>query len=445
MQLSKTRIAAFEQCPKRLWLQAYSSRRLDGAALIDFRILEGLKVGKAARSLYPDGRLIETQNGIAAALEQTRDLISGGWRKPVFEATFARDNVLVQADLMLPSGAKNWRVAEVKSSTSPKEHHFGDLATQLWVMDANEIVIDAASIMHVDSSFVLANDGDYEGLFSEYECLADIQDIVVDRTSFVEDAKSALAGDEPKVEMGDHCGHPFACEFQEYCSRDLPEEPDYPVTLLPNKSGKQLANTLLEQGIDDLRTAPQELFDNEKLARIHRATQTGDAFIDRDAIAKETESWRFPRHFLDFETIGFAVPRWIGARPYQQIPFQFSCHTQKESGEITHREFLSIGGEDPRRACAEALVDLLPIVRNHYYHRDQLGSWSIKAVVPTICPDLDYGALEVKAGDDAQAAYVEAIETNDAARRNAIRDALLAYCKLDTLAMVRMLKVLLSA
>jgi len=190
--------------------------------------------------------------------------------------------------------------------------------------------------------------------------------------------------------------------------------------------------------------------------------------------------WPFPRTWLDFETIAFAVPRWIGTRPYQQVPFQFSAHVEADDGVIEHQSFLSLDGEDPRRACAEALVstlpktgavigynasfeksriielasafpdladrllslaarvvDLLPVTRAYWYHRDQRGSWSIKAVLPTIAPALDYAGLEVGDGQAAQAAYDEAISPETTAERKAeIRTALERYCRRDTEAMI---------
>ena len=143
----------------------------------------------------------------------------------------------------------------------------------------------------------------------------------------------------------------------------------------------------------------------------------------------------------------------------------------------TH-EFLQIDGADPRRACAEALaklprtgaviaynaafergvirklasafadlapvlealaerlVDLLPVTRAHWYHPDQRGSWSLKAVLPTIAPALDYEALEVKHGSDAQAAYLEAVvESCTVDRRAALDLALRVYCGQDVEAM----------
>lgn len=198
--------------------------------------------------------------------------------------------------------------------------------------------------------------------------------------------------------------------------------------------------------------------------------------------------WAYPRAWLDFETIAFAVPRWIGTRPYQQVPFQFSVHIEEADGAVAHHEFLSLDGADPRRSCAEALVaaipedasviaynapfekgvlrelaaifpdlkdglldmaqrtvDLLPVTRNHWYHRDQRGSWSIKAVLPTMT-SLDYSSLEVKDGTGAQEAYLEAIrpDTSDE-RRTFLSDGLKKYCAQDTWAMVAMARFLSAA
>jgi len=94
----------------------------------------------------------------------------------------------------------------------------------------------------------------------------------------------------------------------------------------------------------------------------------------------------------------------------------------------------------PIHAVADRLFDLLPLTRAHYYHPAMKGSWSIKAVLPTVAPDLDYGALgEVQDGTSAQAAYAEIIDpATPAERRASLTDALLDYCRLDTLALVRL-------
>ncbi|WP_267875286.1 hypothetical protein [Massilia sp. Dwa41.01b] len=88
----------------------------------------------------------------------------------------------------------------------------------------------------------------------------------------------------------------------------------------------------------------------------------------------------------------------------------------------------------------DRIVDLLPVARERYYHPRQQGSWSIKHLLPAIAPDLRYDELEgVQDGGGAMAAYLEAIApTTTAERKGEIEGQLLAYCHLDTLAMVRL-------
>ena len=91
------------------------------------------------------------------------------------------------------------------------------------------------------------------------------------------------------------------------------------------------------------------------------------------------------------------------------------------------------------------LVDLEPLARKGYYHPDMMGSWSIKGLIPTIAPKLDYqkGLGEIREGGAAQLAYLKAIHAGTTPeRRAAIRKDLLAYCERDTLAMVRLAQFL---
>src|SRR5205814_6672166 len=63
-----------------------------------------------------------------------------------------------------------------------------------------------------------------------------------------------------------------------------------------------------------------------------------------------------PIAFLDFETVGLAIPVWAGCHPYDAVPVQFSCHVQDADGRVTHHEWLAAGPGDPRPALAERLV-----------------------------------------------------------------------------------------
>lgn len=444
--LSKSRLTMFEQCPRRLWLQTHAPDRAEAWGEAEARMAIGHTVGEIACSLSPGGVMISAEGGLGEALDTTRRLIDAGHPGPIFEATFEHDGVLVRADILSRDGDDGWRLAEVKSSASVKPYHLGDLATQVWVMGKAGLKLTSAAIRHIDTGFVLQREGDFAGLFSDAECLGDIGEAVAERESVVTEARAILAAGEPDIAPGEQCSTPFDCNFYSWCTRDAPPGPEWPVEILPGGGGK----AWLDKGIDNLLD-----LDGTELparhARILHATRTGIPYHDIAGARAAMEDWAWPRAWLDFETINPAIPRWIGTRPYQQMPFQFSLHIEQADGTITHHEFLDTSGVDPRRACAEALValipdqatiiayfapferrvlrelaatfpdlapnldafasrteDLLPVTRNHWYHRDQRGSWSIKAVLPTI-GDLDYAELAVKDGGQAQEAWLEAV------------------------------------
>ncbi len=472
--LSKSRITAFEQCEKRLWLTVHRPELAEEDADAQTRFSIGHSVGDAACAMHPDGVMVAAEPDLAAALDMTARLMADGVSGPIFEATLEHDGVLVRFDLLWSDGRSGWCAAEVKSSTSRKDYHLGDLATQIWVAQQNGLKISSAAIRHIDSSFVLRREGDLFGLFADAESLNDVAPLIATRAAVVAAARQTLEGAEPERAPSDHCQSPFPCEFEAYCRRHEPPGPEWPVTVLPQGGGKKW----LERGVTDLMDVDAAALNPTHL-RVYEATRSGELFHDAEGARETIDGWGWPRIYLDFETIAFAIPRWVGTRPYMQVPFQFSVHVEQSNGEVGHSEFLSLDGSDPRRACAEALVsqipdagpvitynasfersrivelaaafpdlepqltaiaerivDLLPVTRKHWYHRDQRGSWSIKKVLPTLGAELGYDGLEVADGGQAQAAYLEAISGADEARVGVLRNGLLAYCKLDTEAMI---------
>jgi hypothetical protein len=248
--------------------------------------------------------------------------------------------------------------------------------------------------------------------------------------------------------------------------------------------GRRL-DQLLAEGHYDLRELPETLASTPDQRRVWRAVRRGTPELSL-AARQEFKGLRFPRYYLDFETISFAVPRWAGTRPYQQVPFQWSLHVEGRDGRLSHEEFLDLSGELPARAAAEALlaatretgpvlmytpfektvlrgmadacpdlrkrlealidrlVDLAPIARRHYYHPAMRGSWSIKRLLPTLAPEMDYSRLQgIRDGTEAQQAYLEATAPGTTPeRRDEIQRDLLAYCRQDTLAMVEIARFL---
>ena len=98
--------------------------------------------------------------------------------------------------------------------------------------------------------------------------------------------------------------------------------------------------------------------------------------------------------------------------------------------------------KDPLSAIIDRLFDLHPVVRDHYYHPKMLGSWSIKAVLPTIAPAMNYAALEgINEGMAASDGFLEAIHPDTTpARRSELEEQLLRYCRFDTEAMVEIVR-----
>jgi hypothetical protein len=476
--LSKSKITAFEQCPKRLWLQVHRPEEAASDGASEARFATGHEVGEMACSLRPNGIMIEAEPDLRAALKKTADVLSSGWRRPIFEGTFERDGVLVRVDVLEPARGKAWHVAEVKSCTGVKDYHLGDIATQVWVLEGSGIKVSSVALRHINNRFVLEEDGCYDGLLTDARVDQVVKPLVAKRAEVIAAAREVLNADEPKKEVGDHCDDPFPCPFHSRCRRDLPE-PKWPISLLPN-TGKRLAKKWAEQGIVELTDLPEGSLKSDLHVRILNAITAAKPYHDSKAAKKAIKAWRWPRTWLDLETIAFAVPRWVGTKPYEQTPFQFSAHVEKRDGSLEHREFLSIDGEDPRRACAEALVrhvpkkgaviaynasfersciqrlagcfpdlseqllsmcdrivDLHPVAKHNWYHPNQRGSWSIKAVLPTVAPELSYDDLAVGDGGAAQEVYLEAIssDTTDA-RRAEIDRVLRIYCGRDTEAMI---------
>jgi hypothetical protein len=486
LNVSKSKLMAFRQCKRRLWLEVHYPELREDSDAAKSRYETGYLVGETARWLYdPNGRgavIDRDADGYSQALERTGALLETS--QPIFEAGFAASGGVAFADVMLPimrKGERAWRMVEVKSSTSVKDYQREDVAVQAHVARAAGVRLAAVAVAHVDSSWVYPGEGRYEGLLKEHDLSREAFARSDEVQSWIDEAQAvASQRSEPNIDPGKHCSTPFECGFIAHCSRDKPKA-EYPVTWLPRVQTKALKAHLAQPGIADMRDVPDELL-NAKQLQVKTLTLQGSAWFDQAGAARQLRRYTAPLCFLDFETIQFAVPVWPGTRPYQQLPFQFSLHRLPRDGVLEHDEFLDLSGQDPARGFIKALlqacgdrgpvfvynagfergrmkelgerfgrfraelealsarvVDLLPIARDHYYHPSQEGSWSIKKLLPAVVPELRYDALQgVQDGGAAMDAYLEAIAVTDPERKAVLQRQLLAYCRLDTYAMVRL-------
>jgi len=82
---------------------------------------------------------------------------------------------------------------------------------------------------------------------------------------------------------------------------------------------------------------------------------------------------------------------------------------------------------------------MIPFRQKHYCSPEMKGSYSIKAVLPALVPELSYDELEISEGGLASIAFESLWNETDMMIIAETKDQLLEYCKLDTLAMVKIL------
>lgn len=491
--LSKSKLLAFRQCPKRLWLEIHRPELREDSAATQANFDVGHRVGEIARRLYDPkgkGQLIDLQaEGFDAAFIRTRELLDSS--QPIFEAGFSAEGALAFADVMLPArraGKKAWRMVEVKSSTSIKDYHRDDAAVQAFVAVSAGVPLLSIALAHIDNGWVYPGGNDFQGLLVEIDLTDEVLGREAEVRSWIAEAQSIVRKrTEPKMATGRHCGQPYACGFRDYCESQQTQT-EYPVNWLPNIQTKALKALTEIEGVTDMREVPDELL-SQIQRRVKSHTLANKTYFDARGAADDLAGGALPAYFIDFETIQFAVPIWEGTRPYQKISFQFSVHRLARTGKLQHQSFLDLSGKNPSRAFAESLidacggkgpvfvysasfetarireladrfprlrkallaikervVDLLPIAEQRYYHPSQQGSWSLKRVLPAVTPELCYGVLDgVQNGGMAMDVYLEAMSPDTTPARIArIEQELLDYCKLDTYALVRIWQVFAS-
>jgi len=470
------------QCTKRLHLEVHRPDLREISTSTEAIFATGHKVGAMACAVlgHEDGVLIDRERGVQATLDRTAALMAAD-TPAIYEAALHHNGVLVYIDILRRQD-NAWHLIEVKSTTKVKPEHIKDCAIQAWVLRGAGHPLARVSLAHLDNTFVYPGGGNYTGLFHEVDITADAHEHLPSVPAWVIRATEAAGNAEPEVAVGEHCTKPYDCPFHNHC---WPTRTTYPVPGLGGRK-KKLA-TLVHDGYADIREVPLIELTSPSHKWIHRVTHAGEPDL-RDPAVAFAQELPYPRHYLDFETISSAIPVWPGTRPFEAIAFQWSCHIEDAPGVIRHAEFLDVSGELPLRALAESLIvtlantgpiltyspyekrvindlarrftelapalsalvdrleDMLPVAKNNYYHPAMLGSWSIKAILPTVAPDMKYEDLDgVQDGMEAGAAYLEAIDPKtDDARREELRQSMLAYCRLDTEAMVRLMQFFAS-
>jgi len=443
--ISKSSFIRGTKCPKSLYLHFFQPEEQDEISEGQQSIFDtGHNVGFLAQQLFPGG--IDASRGahekINEAISYTKELINNG-QKVIYEAAFSDGETLCYMDILVKENNK-WRAYEVKASTGVKDYHVMDAAFQYYVITRSGLPLADIFLVHINNQYIRRGEIDVQQLFTKVIMTETILPLQEDIPGQLKSLQEMLAaGIVPNIEMGFQCTHPYICDFLEFCRQELPVVSGAPEAQPANRNQAAL-----------------------------------------DEFKGELE---YPLCFMDFETIFPAVPVHDENRPYQQIPFQFSLHIQRsENTTPEHYAFLGTPPVDPRpdfieellvrlgnsgsifvwnqgfemnrlreiaRDCPEysdqidqvleRVVDLMvPFRRKHLYMPAMNGSYSLKAVLPALVPELSYSDLEIQEGGSASLTYESLYYDTDPDSFAKKRENLLQYCEMDTLSMVKILECL---
>lgn len=483
--LSKSQYTRGLQCIKSLWLYNYK-RELEAEVSDGTQATfdQGHEVGALAREYFKGGVLLKNnRDNIPGALKETQDLLAAG-ETILYEPAFQAQNVLAFCDI-LRKAKDGWELIEVKSTTKLKDQHLGDIAIQKYVIEKAGIKIKRAYLMYVNNEFVRSGPVTARDLFTLQEVTEEIKEAVAAVPATLKKFFAALAkpGKEPAIKIGGHCSDPYPCDFQGHCWKDIPSYSAYNFARLK----EPVRAELIRKGILAVKDFPATLELSETQQDFVDVAKSGKPLVRKPELKEFLASLAYPLYHVDFETYNPAIPLYDGQRPFQPFPFQVSLHIEQADGKLQHYEYLGDGKKDPREdiadflikhigpkgtpiaysagtekgvirglagilprkadkllALAERFADLAKPFRSRYYmHPAFEGGYSMKVVLPTLVPGMKYEGMAVSNGTDAQAAFAAMasgkLTPAEAAQK---RTDLLAYCKQDTLAMVKVLDYL---
>lgn len=485
MGLSKSKLMQGLQCEKNLWLSVNRHDLMPPVeASTQKQFDEGNEVGIRAREWWGEGRLIDVDfRDIGKACDATKLAILEG-ATTIYEGSFAADDLFARVDILHREDVNSpWQLIEVKKTTSVKDQHVDDVAIQAIILKKCGLEISSYHLMHLNNECTFP---DLSTLFDVADISGEVKQKLPETERKIAKLKSGVKEtNEPKLKIGPHCESPYECQFKAHCWKHIPEQS---IFTLPGIGKKKW--TLLDQGIitvDELNPDDFTGVTSRAIAAIKKNARSADAA----SIKNELKKFKWPLYFLDFETVGPAIPRYTGCSPYSQTPFQLSCHVWRKSSDskLEHFEFLHLESSDPRPGVIKSLlenigpkgsivaynqkfeigvisalaefdeknrepllkltkrfVDPLPIFRSHVYDAKFAGSFSIKTVAPAILGESEsYSNLSIQDGGQAQVMAEQLmmgmIQGED---REKVIGHLLEYCRQDTRLLVDLVRWLIG-
>ncbi len=488
MQLTKTDFIQYLNCPESLWLlknkpQVYEEYKGEFSLFLEKLIQEGYEVEGYAKQLFKNSIDLPED----ASPEYTKTKLASD-NTVFFQPSFLSDKgVFARVDVLekLPNGS--FHIYEIKSSTSikkdKKHNHLKDACFQKYVLQECGYTVSKVSIINLNKEYVRQGTIIAEGLLDIIEVTDEIENLY---SSVVNEINAAITFINKENINAQECSCLYKtrsnhCDSFSHFNTDIP---DYSIYEIGRISAKKVIE-LVEDGNTAIIDIPLDFELNTKQQIQVASLKQEKPIINNTAIDKELSNLKFPLHFVDYETYASAVPKVDGMSPHKHLVFQVSIHTMQEDGTLTHFEWLGRSLELPTEMLHqmqnftdstgtfiswnapfeigrnkdmiawlpefarylsymnEHMYDLMNIFKEDYVDYRCHGSSSIKKVLPVLCPQFSYSELEVQDGTMALDTWGRMVsDPNFNEDIEQTRKNLLEYCKLDTLAMVEIYKVL---
>ncbi|WP_152058926.1 DUF2779 domain-containing protein [Aliarcobacter butzleri] len=488
MTLSKSLYTKGIQCPKELWLKKYKPSVLtppDESAQAIFDT--GNIVGDFACQLFPNGKEVPYSKNYDEMITTTKQWLDKKVEN-IYEATFNFSGILVMVDILTISNGEV-SIYEVKSSTEVKDIYLHDVSIQYYVLKNLGFKVKSANVIHINNEYIRSDELDIHQLFKIVDVTnevvslqSNIPNILNKFETYLEDREN-----EPNIDIGKHCHNPYVCDAKEYCWKVQRQIPEYSIFNIFNLGSKKQIE-LYSRGIINIDDVPHDFDMTSIQAQAVENYKSKITYIDIENIKSFLQNLTYPIYHLDFETYQQAIPLYKGLKPFEQIPFQYSLHIEYEDGRLEHKEYLAQDSVDSRYELAFKLCEdipsdvtvlaynmsfekgvikrlatlfeefsehllaineniqdlMIPFQKKWYVTPHMNGSYSIKYVLPALVPEMEkaYKDLDlIHNGGEAMNAYAN-MSNLSYEDKMAYRKALLEYCKLDTLAMVKILEKL---
>ncbi len=388
----------------------------------------GYAVGKMAQLYFPEGILAGSDTNTEAAIEATKALLESE-NVTLFEATVKHGAMLVRIDILQKVGnalkiievksksfsSSEFNIAEAKGNT-----YFGSKwSAELHDVAFQKLVLASAYPESIIETWLMLPDTDkitkMEGLASMFELQEAINgtgktDYIFNFTGdeeelrkesllstvridkFITPAMAAeaynfeqavVANNKIQVPISAKCNNcnytvtnaNFPKSGYEQCWGNLAyREPhilklSYLGNLNTEKKGK-LIDRLIKEGKVLQTDIPEAELQKMKIRRPWFQAYRKEEFFETDAFNKITSTLKYPLYFVDFETTNMVIPPHAGMRPYQDVGFQWSCHTIKEKGApIIHDEWINTKAANPN-------LEFLTSLKNCIGNSGTVLTWS---------------------------------------------------------------------